>query len=87
MTKDLNLKKFLPDVHSPLEIEGTISDITILRDSLFYVNIGKYDQFVGGWADARDNWYWEEIDVGDSTEIVIKTPMKDDYLEMFPNCD
>ena len=62
-------------------------NITILRDSLFYVKIGKYDQFVGGWADARDNWYWEEKDVGDSTEIVIKTPMKDDYLEMFPNCD
>ena len=62
-------------------------DITILRDSLFYVNIGKYDQFVSGWADVRDNWYWELIDVGDSTEIVIKTPMKDDYLEMFPNCD
>ncbi|SVB00361.1 uncharacterized protein METZ01_LOCUS153215, partial [marine metagenome] len=25
VTKNLNLKKFLPDVHSPLEIEGTIS--------------------------------------------------------------
>jgi hypothetical protein len=62
-------------------------DITILRDSLFYVNIGKYNQFVGGWADATDNWYWEEIDVGDSTEIVITTPLKDYYLEMFPNCD
>ena len=56
-------------------------DIVVVRDRHFYENIGKYDQFVGGWNDARDSWYWEEKDVGDSTEIVIKTPMKKDYID------
>ena len=62
-------------------------NINVVRDRHFYENVGKYDQFVGGWSDINTDWYWEEKDVGDSTEIVIKTPMKDDYLEMFPNCD
>ena len=56
-------------------------DITVVRDRHFYENIGKYDQFLGGWNDASTAWYWEEKDVGDSTEIVIKTPMKQDYIE------
>ena len=47
----------------------------------FYENIGKYDQFVGGWVDARDSWYQEEKNVGDSTEIVIKTPFKQTYID------
>ena len=49
------------------------NDILVIRDRDFYENIGKYDQFVGGWSDVSTNWYWEEKDVGDSTEIVIKT--------------
>ena len=56
-------------------------DVTVVRDRHFYENIGKYDQFVGGWSDASSAWYWEEKDVGDSTEIVIKTPMKQDFIE------
>ena len=56
------------------------SDVTVVRDRHFYENIGKYDQFVGGWSDARLEWYWEEKDVGDSIEIVIKTPMKNNYI-------
>ncbi len=56
------------------------SNITVVRDRHFYENIGKYDQFVGGWTDAREEWYWEEKDVGDSVEIIIKTPMKNDYI-------
>ncbi len=47
----------------------------------FYENIGKYDQFVGGWSDARTDWYYEEKDVGDSIEIIIKTPKKQFYLD------
>jgi len=55
--------------------------IGVVKDHHFYENVGKYDQFVGGWDDARDDWYWEEKDVGDSIEIVIKTPNKNDYLD------
>jgi hypothetical protein len=56
-------------------------DVSLVRDRHFYENIGKYDQFVGGWSDASTDWYWEEKDVGDSIEIVIKTPNKQDYLD------
>ncbi|MEC7736424.1 MAG: DUF5683 domain-containing protein, partial [Candidatus Neomarinimicrobiota bacterium] len=39
-------------------------DVVVVRDGHFYENIGKYDQFLGGWSDAKDAWYWEEKDVG-----------------------
>ena len=56
-------------------------DIGMVKDRHYYENIGKYDQFVGGWSDISTDWYWEEKDVGDSTEIVIKTPNKQYYLD------
>ena len=56
-------------------------DISMVKDRHYYENIGKYDQFVGGWSDVSTDWYWEEKDVGDSIEIVIKTPNKQDYLD------
>ena len=56
-------------------------DLSMVKDRHYYENIGKYDQFVGGWSDVSTSWYWEEKDVGDSTEIVIKTPMKQAYLD------
>ena len=56
-------------------------DLSMVKDRHYYENIGKYDQFVGGWSDVSTTWYWEEKDVGDSTEIVIKTPMKQSYLD------
>jgi len=34
--------------------------VNVVRDGHFYENIGKYDQFVGGWSDANTDWYWEE---------------------------
>ena len=55
--------------------------VDVVRDRHFYENIGKYDQFLGGWSDANTEWYWEEKKLEDSTEIVIKTPLKDDYLD------
>ena len=55
--------------------------IDAVKDRHFYENIGKYDQFVGGWSDARTDWYYEEKDVGDSIEIIIKTPKKQIYLD------
>ena len=56
-------------------------DVSMVKDRHYYENIGKYDQFVGGWSDVSTDWYWEEKDVGDSIEIVIKTPNKQDYLD------
>jgi hypothetical protein len=56
-------------------------DVIVVKDRHFYENIGKYDQFLGGWDDASSEWYWEEKDVGDSLEIIIKTPNKQDYID------
>ena len=57
--------------------------IGTVNDRHFYENIGKYDQFVGGWSDARTDWYYEEKDVGDSVEIIIKTPKKQLFYQHF----
>ena len=56
-------------------------DISMVKDRHYYENIGKYDQFVGGCSDSNTDWYWEEKQLEDSTEIVIKTPLKADYLD------
>ena len=61
-------------------------EVNVLRDRDFYENIGKYDQFVGGWIDCYDPsniqlWFEVEKDVGDSTEIIISTPNKEDYVD------
>ena len=65
-------------------------EVNVLRDRDFYENIGKYDQFVGGWTDCYDpsdiqytfpQWFEVEKDVGDSTEIIISTPNKEDYVD------
>jgi len=64
-------------------------EVNVLRDRDFYENIGKYDQFVGGWTDCYDpsdiqytfpQWFEVEKDVGDSTEIIISTPNKENYV-------
>ena len=60
-------------------------EVNVLRDRDFYENIGKYDQFVGGWIDCygpENNQLWFEVekDVGDSTEIIISTLNKEDYV-------
>ena len=81
LANDLNLTYVSSDsleIHPDWVESG---DIQVSRDRHFYENIGKYNQFLGGWNDARDNWYVEEKDVGDSTEYIIITPMKDDYRE------
>ncbi|NOZ75005.1 MAG: hypothetical protein GXO90_06440 [FCB group bacterium] len=64
---------------------GNDPGLIVLRDRDFYENIGKYDQFVGGWDDVYDQdgnpLYWEkQKDVGDSTEILIMTRHRDNYL-------
>ena len=81
LANDLNLTYVSSDsleIHPDWVESG---DIQVSRDRHFYENIGKYDQFLGGWSDANSEWYWEEKDVGDSTEIIIKTPLKADFIE------
>ena len=56
-------------------------DVSVVKNLHYYENIGKYDQFVGGWEDVRSDWFWEEKKLEDSTELVIKTPMKVNYLD------
>ena len=58
-----------------------------MRPVVFYNYIGQYDQFVGGWSDVSTEWYWEELDVGDSIAIFVKTPKKQEYLDMLPDCE
>jgi len=57
-----------------------------VRDRDFFENIGKYDQFVGGWDDAYingvANWIETEKQVGDSTEIILMTDNKSEYLDL-----
>jgi len=62
------LNKYLPDWES-LMASGTIDPI---RTRDFYENIGKYDQFAGGWDDFSD--YNAEADT------LYMSPLRDDYL-------
>ena len=71
---------FTDELNDLIETHGW-NAISVIRDRDFYENIGKYDQFVGGWSDANTDWYWEEKQLEDSTEIVIKTPLKANYLD------
>ena len=54
-------------------------ELSIFQDQHFYENIGKYDQFVGGWDDAFEWWYIVEKTVEDTIEIILMTPNKEDY--------
>ena len=54
-------------------------ELSIFQDQHFYENIGKYDQFVGGWDDAFEWWYIVEKTVEDTIEIILMTPYKNDY--------
>ena len=61
-------------------------DVSMVKDRHYYENIGKYDQFVGGWIDCYDPsgvqlWFEVEKDVGDSIEIIISTHNKEDYVD------
>ena len=63
LANDLNLTYVSSDsleIHPDWVESG---DIQVSRDRHFYENIGKYDQFLGGWSDANSEWYWEEKDL------------------------
>ncbi len=58
-----------------------------IRDRDFYENVGKYNQFVGGWDDILDesgNVAFEITakSVGDSTEWLVMTKNRDNYLDL-----
>ncbi len=61
-------------------------DILVVRDRDFYENIGKYDQFVGGWDDEYDdpfdsegNWYTQKKG---NVESIILTKRKNYYRNL-----
>ena len=62
------------------------NDISVIRDRDFYENIGKYDQFVGGWDDKYDNpfdgkgnWYTIQKE---NVESIILTKNKNYYRDL-----
>ena len=76
----------LPEILYNTEyIPGLISDgsITVIKDCHFYENTGKYDQFVAGWEGILENYVIQFVDVGDSTEINITSPIKEEYINLF----
>ena len=54
-----------------------------LRDWDFYEGVGKYDQFVAGWDDAKSNWeiIQKKIKEGED-ELIVMTPNKQHYLQL-----
>jgi hypothetical protein len=64
-----------------------LDSMQVIRDLHFYENIGKYDQFVGGWDDLVDVdsssiWWIKEKQTEDGAEILIMTKNKEKYLDM-----
>tara|TARA_S200000501_G_scaffold374080_1_gene422806 strand:+ start:429 stop:1241 length:813 start_codon:yes stop_codon:yes gene_type:complete len=60
--------------------------IDVIRDRDFYENIGKYDQFVGGWDDGYDDPFdsignWFSVKKG-NVESIILTRKKDYYRNL-----
>lgn len=54
-----------------------------LQDWDFYEGIGKYDQFVAGWDDARSNWEIIKKSIKDGKdELIVMTPNKQHYLNL-----
>ncbi len=59
--------------------------LSVYRDRDFYENVGKYDEFVGGWDDVFDEnqlpiFYEKNKTVGDSVEVLVMTNHRDSYL-------
>ena len=79
----INGDYFKTDQLVDLKEKYSWNDILVIRDRDFYENIGKYDQFVGGWDDPFDNPFdaagmWYTIKKG-NVESIILTKQKDYY--------
>lgn len=84
LTLVVNGKYISSDELVDLLNEYSWADIHVIRDRDFYENIGKYDQFVGGWDDEYDNPFdsvgnWYTVNKGSSRETIILTNQKDYY--------
>lgn len=68
---------------SEILLENPNIEYVELRDWDFYEGIGKYDQFVAGWNDARSNWeiIHKKIKDGED-ELIVMTPNKKHYLNL-----
>ena len=68
---------------SEILLENPNIEYVELRDWDFYEGIGKYDQFVAGWNDARSNWeiIHKKIKNGED-ELIVMTPNKQHYLNL-----
>ncbi len=54
-----------------------------LRDWDFYEGIGKYDQFVAGWDDAKSSWEIVNKNIKNGEdELIVMTPNKQHYLDL-----
>ncbi|MBC8402724.1 MAG: hypothetical protein H8E14_14655 [Candidatus Marinimicrobia bacterium] len=86
LTLIINDQYWSSDTIDYLQSVYNFDEIEWAHDRDYYENIGKYNQFVGGWDDTYDQgkqlWYETEKDVGDSIEIIIMTDHKDNYLDM-----
>jgi|TARA_B100000959_G_scaffold584_1_gene588 antitoxin component YwqK of YwqJK toxin-antitoxin module len=77
---DFSSYPFLPNY-------SLLDSMQVIKDLHFYENIGKYDQFVGGWDDLVDAesssiWWIKEKTTEDTVEILIMTKNKEKYLDM-----
>jgi len=63
-----------------MDSENDPDSISVIKDRDYYENIGKYDQFVAGWDGILEDYIIQFKDVGDTTEIIISSPLKNDYL-------
>ena len=68
-----------------MDLENDPDSISVIKDRDYYENIGKYDQFVAGWEGILENYIIQFKDVGDTTEIIISSPLKNDYLNQRNN--
>lgn len=68
---------------SEILLENPNIEYVELRDWDFYEEIGKYDQFVAGWDDARSNWKIVQKSIKDGDdELIVMTPNKQHYLNL-----
>lgn len=75
------------DTLAPPGWTGDLSKVNVIRNSEYYENIGKYDQFVSGWDDIFDEnsnpaWEVQHKDVGDTVEVIIMTENRRKYLNI-----
>ena len=82
----INGNYYFSDKLTDLIKSYTWTEITVIRDRNFYENIGKYDQFVGGWDDVYDDPFdsegsWYTIKKG-NVESIILTKQKNHYRSL-----